>query len=90
MRPAPDVAWVIRGEAAYVARLPHGPIVVLDGTAGLIWAAIVSTDDDAALARRVRARLADAPDALPAMLDSFVAELAAGGWLADASTQSTS
>lgn len=44
---APDTAWVSRDEydtddrpVAYVSTLPHGPTIVLDGPACLVWLAL--------------------------------------------------
>ena len=44
---APDIAWVSRDEydtddrpVAYVATLPHGPTIVLEGPACLVWLAL--------------------------------------------------
>jgi hypothetical protein len=35
--PGPGIAMEQHDEAVYVARLPDGPIIVLEGTAALIW-----------------------------------------------------
>ena len=37
-RPGPGIATEQHDDAVYVARLPDGPIIVLEGTAALIWA----------------------------------------------------
>ncbi|WP_396659339.1 PqqD family peptide modification chaperone [Microbacterium sp.] len=69
-------------DAAYLARLPQGPVIVLEGAAGLIWEELVATDDVTGLTERVRARLHDAPVDLSEQIDAFTAELLAAGWLA--------
>lgn len=83
MRPAPDVAWVLDDDVAYLARLPHGPIVALEGTAGLIWSELTAVGDRSDIVDRVRAHLADPPGDLDALVEAFVAELAADGWVVD-------
>lgn len=35
--PGQDVAVVERLDVVYLARVPHGPILVLSGTAAMIW-----------------------------------------------------
>jgi hypothetical protein len=37
MRVAPGVAATVYDDKVYVARLPDGPIHVLEGTAALVW-----------------------------------------------------
>jgi hypothetical protein len=73
---------VVQDDIAYLARLPRGPIVVLDGAAALIWTELVSAPDLNALVDQVRARLSDVPDDLAALVGAFVADLIARGWVA--------
>lgn len=88
MNAAPDVAWVVHDDVAYLAHLPRGPIVALEGSAGLIWAGLMGTDSSTALVERIRAQLADAPDDLDALVAAFVARLVADGWVADPTSPS--
>jgi hypothetical protein len=37
LRASPAVAVVEEGDTVYAARLPDGPILVLDGVAALVW-----------------------------------------------------
>lgn len=40
-----------QGEVVYVATLPRGPIAVLDGTAAVIWRAVVAGEPSGTVAR---------------------------------------
>lgn len=82
MKVAPDVAWVMSDDAAYLARLPSGPIAVLEGPAALIWEELSAPADGRPLADRVRDRLADPPGDLAAHVQDFVSRLVAQGWIA--------
>jgi hypothetical protein len=42
--------------SVYIARIPHGPMVVLSGTAALIWNEALSPEAEETLAARVAAR----------------------------------
>lgn len=37
LQPAADIAVIQEAEVVYIARLPDGPILVLEGAAALIW-----------------------------------------------------
>jgi hypothetical protein len=80
LRQAGGVGIVTDGGTVYAARLPDGPIVVLDGIAGLIWNEACGGDCES-IADRV-AEATDAPtDAIRADVDAFVADLVARGLL---------
>ena len=64
----------LRGEAA------RGPIVVLDGIAGLIWDEAF-TGDRETITERVAEATDAAPDTIRADVDAFVADLVARGLL---------
>ena len=70
----------------YVARLPDGPLVVLEDTAALIWAEAADGPEDA-LALRVAARLAQGPAVaevaadIATDVDAFVTGLVGQGLL---------
>lgn len=73
-RPAAGVAVVEEGDVVYAAHLPRGPIVVLDGVAGVIW-----EEACAGPASTIAERVAEVTDAaagdIRADVDAFVAEL---------------
>lgn len=79
---ADDIAWVSRDEydtddvrVAYVSALPHGPTIVLEGSACLIWLAVEAggTLDDIA---RATADLADAdPDEVVGDVETVLSRL---------------
>ena len=59
---------------------PGGPIVVLDGIAGLIWDEACS-GERATITERVAGATDAAPDAIRADVEAFVADLVARGLL---------
>jgi hypothetical protein len=75
-----DVAALEQDGIVYAARLPAGPIVVLDGIAGLIWDE-ACTGDQATITERVAEATDVAPDAIRADVEAFVADLMARGLL---------
>lgn len=79
-----DIAWLSPGSAAtpstYLARLPDGPIVVLQHPAGLIWSAALERTADEVV-KVVRATVEDPPDALDAIVLDFLDRLVDQGWL---------
>ena len=79
-RRPPDLAVVEDPAAVYAARLPDGPIVVLDGVAGLIWAAACE-GPAATIVDRVAAVTDASPDAIRADVDAFVVDLVRRGLL---------
>lgn len=79
-RPAADVGVIDDGTAVYAARLPEGPIVVLAGTAAVIWRAACE-DGEAALADRVASSVDEDGATIVGAVDGFVAELVARGLL---------
>lgn len=67
-----------------MARLPAGPIVVLDGTAALIWT-IACADEPGSVAERVAEHVdRDLSEIAPA-IDEFLADLVSRGFLRAAS-----
>ncbi|MEV1128793.1 PqqD family protein [Agromyces sp. NPDC049794] len=78
-RPA-DLAIIEDAATVYAARLPNGPIVVLDGVAGLIWAAACE-GPAATIVDRVAAATDASADEIRADVDAFVADLVARGLL---------
>jgi len=80
-RPGDAVGVVEDDGAIYVAKLPTGPIVVLDGIAALIWIEACEGDRETIADRVARATDA-APDAIRADVEAFVADLVARGLLA--------
>lgn len=86
-RPA-DVA-VVDGEPAadgveatlYLAHLPNGPLLILEGSAASIWRAAVSSAGDSDLVDRVAEQAGADPEEIRAVVDAFVADLVAQGLL---------
>lgn len=79
-RRPPDLAVVDDSATVYAARLPDGPIVVLEGVAGLIWAEACAGDRETIVDRVAAATDATADD-IRADVDAFVADLVARGLL---------
>ena len=71
-------------DALYVARLPAGPIIVLDGTAALIWT-VACADEPGSIAARVAARVDRDVAEIAYAVDEFVADLVEQGLLIAAS-----
>jgi hypothetical protein len=79
-RPSPATAQLIEDDVCYAAVLPSGPIVVMDGIAGLIWTE--ACDGPAVtLVERIAAATAAEPDEIRADVERFVAELVEVGLL---------
>lgn len=79
-RPAADVGVIDDGDAVYAARLPQGPIVVLAGTAGVIWRAACE-EGDGTVADRASGRVDRDTAAIVGAVDEFVADLVVLGLL---------
>ena len=82
LRLAPDVAVHLEDDAAYVARVPEGPIHVLDQVAAIIWEEAVDADRATVAARVAERTGADVHEIAPDV-DAFVGNLVALGLLAD-------
>lgn len=67
-------------EAVYVARLPDGPIIVLEGTAALIWAEACSSEPGE-IADRVGERVDRDTGEIADAVSRFVEDLVARGLL---------
>jgi hypothetical protein len=81
LRRAAGVAWVTADSAAYVARIPSGPIVVLTGPAAVIWDELTIDGDAATLTERVSERMSDVPPDADASVKHVVERLQAEGLL---------
>ncbi|SFR78581.1 hypothetical protein SAMN04488591_3602 [Microbacterium azadirachtae] len=79
-RPAADVGVIDDGDAVYAARLPQGPIVVLAGTAAVIWRAACE-QGDGTVADRAAGSVDRDTAAIVGAVDEFVADLVARGLL---------
>ena len=79
-RPGDAVGIVEHEDVLYVATLPDGPIVVLDGISALIWDEACAGDRET-IVDRVAAATNAAPDAIRADVEAFVADLVARGLL---------
>jgi hypothetical protein len=81
LRLADRVASAEVGDTVYAARLPDGPLVVLDGVSALIWRRLRDDADLDTLPTRVAAQLLDPPADLGTQIDAFVGMLRAHGLL---------
>ena len=79
-RPGADVGVIDRGHAVYVARLPRGPIVVLAGTAAVIWRAACAAGEGT-VADRAAGSIDRGSSAIAEAVDGFVADLVGRGLL---------
>lgn len=75
-----DVAYVEGEDVIYAARLPAGPIQVLQRSAGIIWQE-AQTGARSAIAERVAERTAVEADLIRTEVTAFVAVLVAQGLL---------
>lgn len=71
-------------DALYVARLPSGPIAVLEGTADLIWT-VACADEPAPVAARVAALVDRDVAEIADAVDVYLADLVERGLLRAAS-----
>lgn len=79
-RRAPGVAVVEEDDVVYAALLPDGPIVVLDGVAGVIWSE-AREGPSSTIADRVAALTDASVDDIRGDVESFVDELVRRGLL---------
>ena len=79
LRVSPDVAWVEDDGAVYLARVPEGPPLVLDGSGVLIWRALVAGGTVAEVRARVAADAGVSPEVVADDVTAFVARLVSGG-----------
>ena len=79
-RPRGGVGLVEHEDVLYVATLPDGPIVVLDGISALIWDEACGGDRET-IVDRVAAATNVTPEAIRADVEAFVADLVARGLL---------
>ena len=79
VRPAPDVAYVVddtqEAVRVYLARVPQGPPLVLDGPAAVIWEELVEGGTRAEIAARVAQSVDAAPDRVAADVAAFLVQL---------------
>ncbi|WP_330476601.1 hypothetical protein [Terrabacter sp. C0L_2] len=77
-RPGPDAGVTVDGDngTVYVARLPGGPLLVLEGAAAVIWAEATAAPAAGWLSR-VAAAVGHAEDVIAADVEDFVADLRA-------------
>lgn len=78
--PSPATAHLMHGDVRYAAVLPSGPIVVLDGIAGLIWSEACA-GPASSVVDRVAAATGTAPDQIRMDVERFLTELVALGLL---------
>lgn len=74
LQPASGVGHLLVDGIVYAARLPDGPIVVLDGVAALIWHEACAGGRES-IAERVATVTGVEPDVIRADVDAFVADL---------------
>jgi hypothetical protein len=73
-RPARGVAILHESGVVYAASIPDGPIVVLDGSAALIWSELAH-GGPGTIAERVADATGTSVDAVRADVDAFVEQL---------------
>lgn len=78
LRPPSHVGVEVHAETVYVAPLPDGPILVLEGVAALIWRAAVSMDREDAIAE-VAARTDSEVALIRHDVDAFLDDMVARG-----------
>lgn len=69
------------GVVVYLARLPAGPMQVLNGVGSLIWLEATATDSTGDLVARVAALVDRPPDTIRTEVVSFLADLVEAGLL---------
>jgi hypothetical protein len=86
-RPGPDAGVTVSddGQCVYVAHLPGGPLVVLEGAAALIWVE-ATTEPATGWVARVAEAFGQTEAGIAPDVGAFVADLAARGLLVTAST----
>jgi hypothetical protein len=87
-RPGPDTGVVVSddGRLVYVARLPGGPLLVLEGPAAVIWAE-ATTAPAQGWVSRVAASVDQPEDAISAEVAAFVDDLRARDLLVTAADE---
>lgn len=75
-----DVGLVDRGDHVFLAKLPAGPIITLDGVGAVVWREALNGSRDT-LAARVGSACAANPDEVRADVDAFVGRLVDLGFL---------
>lgn len=73
--------WVEHGAAVYVASLPDGPPLVLEGTGALVWRAVLGGGGIDDVVVRVAAGAGESAEAVAAGVTAFVDGLVAAGVL---------
>ena len=86
-QPGPDAGVTVSddGQCVYVAHLPGGPLVVLEGAAALIWVE-ATTEPATGWVARVAEAFGQHEEVIAADVGAFVADLAARGLLVTAPT----
>jgi len=72
--PSTATVHLSNGDVQYAAMLPSGPIVVLDGIAGLIWSEVCA-GPYSSVVDRVAAATGTAPDQIRMDVERFLTEL---------------
>jgi hypothetical protein len=87
-RPGPDTGVVVSddGRSVFVARLPGGPLLVLEGPAAVIWAEATSAPAQGWVSR-VAASVDQPEDAISAEVTAFVDDLRARDLLVTAADE---
>ncbi|GAA1059033.1 PqqD family peptide modification chaperone [Agromyces bracchium] len=82
---AADVGLEASGDAIYLAPLPDGPILVLDGVAALIFTEATQGDREY-LVDRVIGQVAGPAEDIASHVDAFLDDLVARGLLVEEAT----
>ncbi len=73
--------WVEHGAAVYVASLPDGPPLVLEGTGALVWGAVLGGGSIDDVVAQVADEAGESAEAVRAGVTAFVDGLVAAGVL---------
>ena len=81
VRVAAACGWVERDDAVYVAALPDGPPLVLEGSGSLVWRALLDGGTVAEVVDRVAEATGESAAAVAPAVTRFLGDLSAAGVL---------
>lgn len=82
---AGGVGVITRNDVVYIAPLPRGPILVLEGTSRLIWSAALGGDREDVVARVAEAAGVETAE-IRLEVENFMADLVGRGLIAPVSS----
>ena len=81
LRPSRDCGWVEHDGTVYVARLPDGPPLVLEGSGAVVWGALLEGGTLADVVARVAAETRESERVVASGVEGFVDGLLSAGVL---------